>query len=83
MIDTDTIVNYLADSLSNRWSVTSKPNTPVFIKLVCGGGKVCIINTDRIVYINEDSRLVTLTDGNALVPTPESMSHLLQLLNPA
>ena len=33
MIDTDTIVNYLADSLSNRWSVTSKPNTPVFIKI--------------------------------------------------
>lgn len=83
MTDTDTIVNYLADSLSNQWSVTSKPNTPVFIKLVCGGGKVHVINTDRIVYINEDSRLVTLTDGNALVLTPESMSHLLQLLNPA
>ena len=81
MTDADTIVNYLADSLSNRWSVTTKPNTPVFIKLVCGGDKVYIINTDRIVYINENSRLVTLTDGNALVPTPESMSHLLQLLN--
>lgn len=83
MTDADTIVNYLADSLSNQWNVTTKPNTPTFIKLVCGGGKVYIINTDRIVYINENSRLVTLTDGNAIVPTNESMSRLLQLLNPA
>lgn len=81
MIDTDTIVNYLADSLSNRWSVTTKPSAPTFIKLNCGCEKVYIINTDRIVYINENSRLVTLTDGNAIVPTPESMSRLLQLLN--
>lgn len=83
MTDADTIVNYLADSLSNRWNVTTKPNTPTFIKLACGCDKVYIINIDRIVYINENSRLVTLTDGNAIVPTPESMSHLLQLLNPA
>ena len=83
MTDTDTIVNYLADSLSNRWNVTTKPNTPTFIKLACGCDKVYIINIDRIVYINENSHLVTLTDGNTIVPTTESMSHLLQLLNPA
>lgn len=83
MIDTDTIVNYLADSLSNRWSVTTKPNTPTFIKLTCGCDKVYVVNTNHIVYINEDLGLVILSDKNTLSPTPDSMSHLLQLLNPA
>ena len=83
MIDTDTIVNYLADSLSNRWNVTTKPNTPTFIKLTCGCDKVYVVNTNHIVYINEDLGLVILSDNNTLSPTPDSMSHLLQLLNPA
>lgn len=83
MTDTDTIVNYLADSLSNRWSVTTKPNTPTFIKVTCGCDEVYVINTNQIVCINEDLGLVILADDNTVAPTPDSMSHLLQLLNPA
>lgn len=81
MTDADTIVNYLADSLSNRWNITTKPNTPTFIKLICGCDKAYVVNTNHIVYINEDLGLVILSDNNTLSPTPESMSHLLQLLN--
>lgn len=83
MIDTDTIVNYVADSLSNRWSVTTKPNTLTFIKVICGCDQAYVININQIVCINEDLSLVILTDDNTVAPTPESMSHLLQLLNPA
>lgn len=83
MTDADTIVNYLADSLSNRWNITTKPNVPTFIKLTCGCDKVYVVNTNHILYINEDLGLVVLSDNNTLSPTPNSMSHLLQLINPA
>lgn len=83
MTDTDTIVNYVADSLSNRWNVTTKPNTSTFIKVICGCDKAYIINTNQIVCINEDLGLIILTDDNTIAPTPDSMSRLLQLLNPA
>lgn len=83
MTDTDTIVNYVADSLSNRWNVTTKPNTPTFIKVICGCDKVYVVNTNHILYIKEDLGLVVLSDNNTLSPTPNSMSHLLQLINPA
>lgn len=83
MTDADTIVNYLADSLSNRWNIATKPNVPTFIKLTCGCDKVYVVNTNHILYINEDLGLVVLSDNNTLSPTPNSMSHLLQLINPA
>lgn len=83
MTNTDTIVNYVADSLSNRWNVTTKSNTPTFIKVTCGCDEVYVINTNQIVCINEDLGLVILADDNMVTPTPNSMSHLLQLLNPA
>ena len=76
-MDSETIAN----ALGNQWNYTTKPNTPTFIKLACGCDKVYIINIDRIVYINENSGLVTLTDGNTIVPTPESMSRLLSALD--
>lgn len=45
--------------------------------------KAYIINTNQIVCINEDLGLIILTDDNTIAPTPDSMSRLLQLLNPA
>lgn len=83
MIDTDTITNYVADSISSRWNVTTKPNTPTFIKVICGCNQAYVTNTNQIVSINEDLGLVILADDNTIAPTPDSMSRLLQLLNPA
>jgi len=83
MINTDTITDYVADSLSSRWNVTTKPNTPTFIKVICGCDQAYVINTNQIVCINEDLGLIILADGNTVAPTSDSMSRLLQLINPA
>ena len=81
MTDTDTIVNYLADSLSNRWSVTTKPNTPTFIKLTDVHDSLRVINTSQIVHINKTYGEVHLTSDAVIRITSESMSHLLSFLD--
>lgn len=81
MTDADTIVNYLADSLSNRWNVTTKPSTPTFIKLTDAHDNLRIINTNQIVHINRTYGEVHLTSDAVIRITQESMSHLLSALD--
>lgn len=81
MIDTDTIVNYVADSLSDRWSVTTKPNTPTFVKLTDVHDNLRIINTNQIVHINRTYGEVHLTSNAVIRITSESMFHLLSVLD--
>ena len=81
MTDTDTIVNYLADSLSDRWSVTTKPNTTTFVKLTDVHDDLRIINTNQIVHINRTYVEAHLTSDAVIRITSESMSHLLSVLD--
>lgn len=81
MMDTDTIVNYVADSLSSRWNVTTKPNTPTFIKLTDVHDNLRVINTNQIVHINKTYGEVHLTSDAAIRITAESMSRLLSALD--
>lgn len=81
MTDADTIVNYLADSLSDRWNVTTKPNTPTFVKLTDVHDNLRIINTNQIVHINRTYGEVHLTSDAVIRITSESMSHLLSVLD--